>query len=67
MAMSSALIDMMFKEWTCSCLMTELSAQMCTAAIATWDFLTPPSVVTAALLWLTCNDLKARLRLCRCW
>ena len=35
MAMSSALIEVTFKEWTHSCLMTELSAQMCAAAIAT--------------------------------
>ena len=34
MAMSSASIDVMFTEWTCSCLMTELSAQMYTAAVA---------------------------------
>ena len=53
MAMSSASIDVMFKEWTCSCLMTELSAQMCATAIATWDFLMPPSMMTAVLLWLT--------------
>ena len=53
MAMSSALIDVTFKEWTCSCLMTELSAQMCAAAIVTWDFFTPPSAMTAALLRLT--------------
>ena len=53
MAMSSASIDVTFKEWTRSCLMTELSAQMCAVAIATWDFLTPPSAMTAALLWFT--------------
>jgi len=41
MAMSSALIGVTFKEWTHSCLMTELSAQICATAIATWDFLTP--------------------------
>ena len=35
MAMSSALMDVTFKEWTCSCLMTELLAEMCAAAIAT--------------------------------
>jgi len=35
MAMSSASIDVTFKEWTCSCLVTELSAQMCTAAVVT--------------------------------
>ena len=35
MAMSSALIDMTFMEWTCSCLMTELLAQICAAAIVT--------------------------------
>ena len=33
MAMSSTLIDVTFKKWTCSCLITELSAQMCAAAI----------------------------------
>ena len=53
MAMSSASIDVTFKEWTHSCLMTELSAQMCAAAVATWDFLTPPSAMTATLLWFT--------------
>ena len=31
MAMSSALIDMTFTEWTCNCLITELSAQICAA------------------------------------
>ena len=35
MAMSSASIDVTFKEWTRSCLMTELSAQMCAAAVVT--------------------------------
>jgi len=35
MAMSSASIDVTFKKWTCSCLMTELLAQMYTAAVAT--------------------------------
>ena len=35
MVMSSASIDVTFKEWTRSCLMTELSAQICTAAVAT--------------------------------
>ena len=49
-AMSSALIDVTFMEWTCSCLMTELLTQMCAAAVATWDFLTPPSALMAALL-----------------
>ena len=34
-AMSSALIDVTFMEWTCSCLMTELLTQMCTAAVVT--------------------------------
>ena len=53
MAISSASIDVTFTEWTRSCLMIELSAQMCTAAIATWDFLTPPSAMIAALLGLT--------------
>ena len=67
MAMSSASIEVTFNEWTCSCLMAEWWVQMCTAAVATWVFLTPPSVMTAVLLELTCDDLKARLRLCRCW
>ena len=53
MAMSSALLDVTFKEWTRSCLMTELSAQMCTAAVATWDFLTSSFAMTAVLLWFT--------------
>jgi len=53
MAMSSASIDMIFNKWTRSCLMTELSAQMYTAAVATWDFLTPLSAMTAVLLGLT--------------
>ena len=35
MAMSSASIDVTFKEWTHSCLMTELLARMCAAAVAT--------------------------------
>ena len=52
-AMSSALIDVTFNEWTCSYLMIELSTQMCAAAVATWDFFTPPSAMTAALLGLT--------------
>ena len=67
MAMSSASIEVMFNEWTYSCLMVEWWVQMCAAAVATWVFLTPPSAMTAALLGLTCDDLKARLRLCRCW
>ena len=50
MAMSSASIDVTFEEWTRSCLMTELSAQMSAVAVATWDFLMPPSVMTATLL-----------------
>jgi len=50
MAMSSASIDMMFKKWTCSCLMTELLAQMCATAVVIWDFLMPPSAITAILL-----------------
>ena len=50
MAMSSASMDVTFKEWTCSCLMTELLAQMCAAAVAIWDFLMPPSAITAILL-----------------
>ena len=53
MAMSFASIDVTFKEWTRSCLMTELLVQMCAAAVATWDFLMPPSVMTTALLRLT--------------
>jgi len=53
MAISSALIDVMFTEWTHSCLMIELSAQMCTAAVATWDFFMPLSAMTTALLGLT--------------
>ena len=53
MAMSSASIDVTFNEWTCSCLMTKLSVQMCTAAVATWDFLMPLSTMTAVLLRLT--------------
>ena len=53
MAMSSASIDVTFKKWTHSCLMTELLAQMCAAAVATWDFLIPLSAMTAALLRLT--------------
>ena len=39
MAISSASIDVTFNKWIRSCLMLELSAQMCTAAVATWDFL----------------------------
>jgi len=35
MAMSSTLIDVTFKEWTCSCLMIELLVQMYAAAVAT--------------------------------
>jgi len=35
MAMSSTSIGMTFMEWTCNYLITELSAQMCAAAIAT--------------------------------
>ena len=50
MAMGSASIDVTFKEQTRSCLMTELSAQMCAAAVATWDFLMPLSAMTATLL-----------------
>jgi len=66
-AMSSASIDVTFIEWTCSYLMTELLIQICAAAVATWDFLTPPSAMTAVLSWFTWDDLKARLRLCICW
>ena len=53
MAMSSASIDVTFKKWTRSCLMTELSAQMYAAAVATWDFLTSSFAMTAVLLWFT--------------
>jgi len=53
MTMSSALIDVTFNEWTCSCLIIELSTQMCTAAVVTWDFFTPLSAMTAVLLGLT--------------
>ena len=53
MAISSASIDAMFNEWTRSCLMLELLAQMCAAAVATWDFFMPPSAMTAVLLGLT--------------
>ena len=53
MAISSASIDVTFTEWTCSCLIIELSAQMCAAAVATRDFFTPLSVMTAVLLGLT--------------
>ena len=67
MAMSSALIGVMFAEWTCNYLITELSAQIYTTAIATWDFLMPPSAMIAILLWFTWDDLKVRLRLWKCW
>jgi len=67
MAMSSASIGVTFNKWTHSCLMTELSAQMCATAIVIWHFLMPLSVMTAMLLGLTCDDLRTRLRLCRCW
>ena len=53
MAMSSASINVTFNEWTCICLVIELSAQMCATAVVTWDFFTPPSAMTAALLGLT--------------
>jgi len=53
MAMSSTSVDVIFREWTQSCLMIELSVQICAAAVAIWDFLTPPSVMTATLLWFT--------------
>jgi len=53
MTMSSASIDVTFNEWTCSCLIIELSTQMCTTAVVTWDFFMPPSVMTAVLLGLT--------------
>jgi len=53
MAISSASIDVTFNEWTRSCLMLELSAQMCAAAVATWDFFMPLSAMTAVLLGLT--------------
>ena len=53
MTMSSASIDVTFNEWTCSCLMIELSTQMCAAAVATWDFFMPLSAMTAVLLGLT--------------
>jgi len=35
MAMSFASIEVTFKKWTHSCLITELLAQMCAAAVAT--------------------------------
>ena len=66
-AMSSASRGVIFMEWTCNCLMTELSTQTCTAAVATWDFLIPLSAMTAALLWFIWDDLKVRLRLWRYW
>ena len=66
-AMSSTSIDVTFMEWTCSYLITELSTQMCATAVATWDFLMPSSAMIAVLSWFTWDDLKARLRLCRCW
>jgi len=58
-AMSSASIEVMFIKLACKCQTMELSVQMCTTAVATCDFLMPPST-TMAMLWSNIwDDLKA--------
>ena len=67
MAMSSALIEVTFIELACRCWMREFSDHMCVTAVATCDFLIPPSA-TMAMLWeAVWDDLKAWLRFCMWW
>jgi len=56
--MSLASRAVMFMELTCNFLMTTLSDQIWTAAVATCDFLMPPSAMTAVLLGDTWESLK---------
>jgi len=49
MAMSSALTGITFIELICKRWTMELSDQMWVTAVATCDFLTPPSVMTVVL------------------
>jgi len=56
--MSSASRAVMFMELTCNFLMTTLSDQIWAAAVATCDFLMPPSAMTAVLLGDTWESLK---------
>ena len=65
--MSSASRGIIFIEWTFNDLMIWLSDQMCVIAVATWDFLIPPSVIIAVLLLLICDNLKVCSRPWRCW
>jgi len=65
MAMSSASIDIMFMEWICNRWIIELLNQIWAAAVATCDFLTPPSAMTAMLLEDVWEALKVQLRFCR--
>ena len=58
-AMSLASRAVMFMELTCNFLMTILSDQIWATTVATCDFLTPPSVMTAVLLDDTWESLKA--------
>ena len=66
-AMSSASRGVIFIEWTFNDLMIWLLDQMCAIAVATWDFLIPPSAIIAVLLLLICDDLKVCSRPWRCW
>ena len=66
-AMSSASREVIFIEWTFNDLMIWLLDQMCAIAVATWDFLIPPSAIIAVLLLLICDDLKVCSRPWRCW
>jgi len=56
--MSSASRAVMFMELTCNFLMTTLSDQIWAAAVATCDFLIPPSAMTVVLLGDTWESLK---------
>jgi len=58
-AMSSASIEVMFIELTCKHRMMELSDQMCVTAVATCDFLMPPSAMMAMLWGAVWDDPKA--------
>ena len=62
MVMSSASIDITFIEWICNHWIIELSNQIWAAAVATCDFLTPPSAIIAMLLEDVWEALKVRLR-----
>ena len=58
-AMSSASIEVTFIELACKCWTMELSDQMYVTAVATCNFLMPPSAMMAMLWGAVWDDLKA--------